>query len=247
MKKMLISLGLKLFGGFFRNKIITIRSGLGRGFKRRFGAGYRPKLDVAKEEEFLMNLDYEGKTIYDIGGYIGIFAMFFGQRTGVNGICYSIEPNPANIEELSYHLRLNGIKNVHAFNIGLGTESREMDLVLDPLYPARGSLAKDTSEGKTIKVKIVPLDEFVREKNLRPPDFVKMDVEGFEMEVLGGMARTIKRYKPTMFIEIHGLLSKDIVRFLLNHGYTNLYHVEEEKDIKSLDFSQIYGGHIFCT
>jgi len=67
-----------------------------------------------------MRLDFKGKTVFDVGGYVGIHTLFFARATGEKGRVVTFEPNPRNYEELVYNVRLNGFDNVTTMQIGLG-------------------------------------------------------------------------------------------------------------------------------
>ena len=78
-----------------KNRVYTSRSGLVKGLKRKGGVGFIPR-QLSLEEKFLMNLDINGQTIYDIGGNVGIFTMFFARSVGKKGKVITFEPNPWN-------------------------------------------------------------------------------------------------------------------------------------------------------
>ena len=78
-----------------KNRIYTSRSGLTKGLKRKGGLGFIPR-QLSLEEKFLMNLDINGQTIYDIGGNVGIFTMFFARSVGKKGKVITFEPNHWN-------------------------------------------------------------------------------------------------------------------------------------------------------
>jgi FkbM family methyltransferase len=229
-----------------------MRTGLAKGLKRRYGLGFKPKFALTAEERFLKNLDYSRKTIFDVGGYVGILTLFFARAVGNSGKVVTFEPNPTNFEELLYNVRLNRLTNVTLVPIALGRESRKMTLMLDPLYPSRGTLAKNLQEeclkrgnARFVEVEVDSLDNQMRLQSLPTPNFIKIDVEGFEEDVLCGMAETIQVHKPDLFIETHGVMHQEIVENLLSAGYS-IYHVESDTNVVSSDCPMVL-GHLFCT
>jgi FkbM family methyltransferase len=171
---------------------------------------------------------------------------------GDSGKVVTFEPNPANFEELFYNVRLNRLTNVTLVPMALGRESRKMTLMIDPVYPSRGTLAKNLQEeflkrgnARSVEVEVDSLDNQMRLHSLPSPNFVKIDVEGFEKDVLHGMAETIQAHKPDLFIETHGVMHKEIVEHLLSAGYS-IYHVESDTNIVSFDSPMVL-GHLFCT
>ncbi|VVB99450.1 Uncharacterised protein [uncultured archaeon] len=129
----------------FRDVVFTMRGGLAKGLKRRFGLGFKPKFGLTKEEKFLLGLDFRGKTIYDIGGYIGIYTLFFSRAAGENGKVVAFEPMPENFGELSFNIGINGIKNATALNLAVGREKSRVKMVV-PSYTSRGSLDTGVQE-----------------------------------------------------------------------------------------------------
>jgi FkbM family methyltransferase len=230
-----------------------MKTGLAKGLKRRYGMGFRPRFSLSKEERFLMGLDLYGKTVYDVGAYIGIYTLFFARAVGQMGRVVAFEPNPGNYEELVHNVQLNGLGNVATLNLGLGSSNDSMALLLNPIYPTRSALVQDSMKdlpaGKaltTVTVQVASLDSLIKELDLPRPDFVKVDVEGFEVEVLHGMGETLDTCHPTLFVELHGTTSKEVIGFVLSKGYTS-YHVESKTKIRTSDITPFSAGHLLCA
>jgi FkbM family methyltransferase len=231
-------------------RVYTMRFGLARGLKRRYGQGFRPKFKLTAEEHFLQQLNLTGKTVFDIGGYIGILALFFARAVGPTGRVVAFEPNPQNFAELLYNVNLNHLTQVSAFQIGLGSATGVLPMQLDPVYPSRGTLSTEWASGfnarRSIDVTVETLDRQIDEQHLPSPDFVKIDVEGFEWEVLQGMQQTLNQHFPDLFIEIHGTLQPHLAANLLAHDY-QLRHIEAQRPITKSDHYDLVGGHIYAT
>ena len=228
----------------------TMRFGLARGLRRRYGQGFRPKFALTAEERFLEQLNITAKTVFDIGGYIGILTLFFARAVGSTGRVVTFEPNPQNFVELLYNINLNGFTQVSAYQIALGVTANAMPMQLDPVYPSRGTLSTEWASGvsalHSIDIMVDTLDHQIKSRHLPPPDFVKIDVEGFEWEVLQGMPQTIERWQPDLFIEIHGALQPRLIVVLLNHGY-QLRHIEARVTITTPIGLDLTGGHVYAS
>ncbi len=240
---------IELLEKVFKNQVFEIKSGLAKGLKRRFGKGFKPKFFLSKEEKFLLCMDLNNKVVFDVGSYIGIYSLFFARAVGPKGKVFSFEPNPENYAELVFNLGLNLFKNVNTLNLGAGEKKSEMTLFVPP-YTSRGSFDRKTQlqlASKEIcrcfQVEVNSIDNLIKRKVVIKPDFVKLDVEGFESEAIKGMAETIKKYKPELFIEIHKPVEKEILDLLLDNYYS-LYHVESEKFLGKNSF--VEKGHIYC-
>ena len=102
---------------------------------------------------------------------------------------------------------------------------------------------------KRANVKIERLDDLVQEHSLKAPDFLKIDTEGAELDVVTGGERTIRTHRPTMYIEMHGadmaqkmMLQKDVHALLNSWGYTM-----QDLRGKNVLGSSEHAGHILCT
>jgi FkbM family methyltransferase len=248
---------------FLANHVYTVRRGLARGLRRRGGLGFMPQLGQQPlEESFLQQLDFAGQTVFDAGGYEGIFTLFFAARVGPAGRLITFEPHPRNHAHILENVRLNGFRNVEVHQLALGAAPGRATLVCPADETARGSLVGDIQEqirqethatpADTIEVAIDSIDRLI-DNGLPEPDFVKIDVEGFERDVLEGMRGVIGRCRPRLYIEIHGAdrarkleNTTSVVDFLWRSGYSTR-HVETMSTIAAMsDIPRAIEGHLYC-
>ena len=137
----------------------------------------------------------DNKDFIDCGAYIGDTALMFARDYNPNKI-YSFEPNLDNYNFFLENIELNNLKNVIPINKGVGEKSCNVD------FYSLGPASYIPDEGGNTKIEIISIDEFVSEKNLTV-GLIQMDVEGYELKVLKGAARTIKLFKPVLLIEIY--------------------------------------------
>ncbi|HEX4644329.1 MAG TPA: FkbM family methyltransferase [Verrucomicrobiae bacterium] len=239
-----VELGLKFIRPVVRSGHWTykIRQGVAAGLKRRGGFGFIPR-SPSPEEKFLLDLDLKGQTVYDVGGYEGVFTLFFAKAVGPDGRVFTFEPNPANCRKIRENLQLNHLANVQLIQLGLGTGRGKSKLVFWPDEPARGTINTDYQQslrqkGDTscIEIEIDSLDhQLASNPRLPPPNFIKIDVEAAELEVLAGMNETLKTHRPRLFIEVHsGVDAKQLARNLIEKGYC-LRHVETDAPVRLSD------------
>jgi len=214
---------------------------------------------LKKEAKFLSKLELRDRIIYDIGSYIGILTIFFAKSAGKSGRVIAFEPNTVNYKKLKTNIRLNELKNVGIINIGIGDKQETKNLAVHPFACATGSMEENIqaeilhdSDPKTMLVEVDTLDNCIKEIKLPKPDFIKIDIEGMEYAALIGMKEAINKYKPLLYIEIHGAneerkLSniKRIFEFLYLHRYT-IYHIESKQMVKSENIQIAKAGHIYC-
>jgi FkbM family methyltransferase len=243
------------------DRVYTARRGLTRGLKRKGGFAFLPmRKRMTNEQRFLTHLDLMGRTVYDIGGGRGEFTLFFARAVGSNGRVISFEPNPVNYSSLVDQVRLNHFDMVEVRQIGLGKTHETTKLAFRPADPGRGSVQEHIrattlrhDDAITIEVELDSLDHQIVMSHLPEPDFIKIDVEGLEFDVLQGMTETIKAHRPDIFVELHGIdvqaktaNARRVVDFLLLHGYS-LFHVESEKKIDATNAEIAKQGHLHCV
>jgi FkbM family methyltransferase len=246
---------------FVANRVYTVRHGLAKGLKRRGGLGFMPQVGVpTTEETFLQQLDLAGQTIFDVGGFEGIFTLFFARRMGAAGRLCTFEPNPRNFVRIVENVRLNAFPRVDVCQLALGAAPGHASLVFPPDETARGSLLDDIQaqireekHADTVVVEVETVDRLVA-RGLPEPDFVKIDVEGLERDVLEGMKGTIARRHPRLYIEIHGAdkarkldNATSVIEFLWSADY-DVHHVESGRDIRTAaDIQHAVEGHLYVA
>lgn len=140
-------------------------------------AGFEPKKD---------------DTVIDIGAYYGDSAIWWAKKFKVKVIAF--EPLPGAFKELTQNLKLNHVEDrVTAYNLALGSGEKITGGM------GKGTMFNYTDREQTLETK--RLDDFKFEK----VNIIKIDVEGFEYEVLKGAVNTIKRFHPKIILETHSV------------------------------------------
>jgi FkbM family methyltransferase len=231
----------------FDGMTYTVRNGLNKGLRRRGGLGWIP-LDQDNEEIlFWKALDLKGKVVYDIGAFHGLLTIYFASQADY---VVAWEPTSRNRQRLNDNIRLNSFSNVIVRPYGLASKPSKAQMTIDPLEPGTASLDSGIAlGGESETIELRTLDD---EQGLRPPDLVKIDVEGFELEVLKGAGRTLER-KPDLFLEMHGASPEDkarrvtaIVDHLWASGYRNILHVETKLAITPQNAAEASQGHLYA-
>ena len=151
----------------------------------------------------LYNLVQPGDHVIDVGANIGEVALMCSKRAGSNGYVLAIEPCTGNFQNLKKNIDLNEWFHGEHLQIALGDSEGSVSLVEVENHNAGmnrvafGSLTEGIEE-----VQLRKLDEVVDELGLERVDLIKIDVEGFELHVLRGAAKTIERFRPKLFVEI---------------------------------------------
>ncbi|MCU5109609.1 FkbM family methyltransferase [Bacillus cereus] len=131
--------------------------------------------------------------VYDIGSNIGNHTLYFYRNLNPKKI-YSFEPAKELFALLDFNTKVNQFKNIELFNYAVGKEIGEANLNYNYKNTGASNISPDGHE----LVKIINLDKLKIEK----PDFVKIDVEGFEYNVIQGMQKILQVSSPVLWIEI---------------------------------------------
>ena len=166
---------------------------------------------------FLENLKPED-VIFDIGAHIGLYSILFSQKT--NNV-YSFEPTSTYDNLLLPNLEKNNITNVNTFKLGFGSKSGKIN---EKIYKIWGeSPFEDEYDFDTI-------DEYVERTGIKP-SIIKIDVDGFDYEVLKGGENYLRENSVTLCVEVaqlplgtRGHTTNDLIEYLNGLGY-NIKHI----------------------
>lgn len=156
---------------------------------------------LAEPRETLYDLVAGEMTVIDAGANIGETSLEFSRRVGETGKVIAFEPDPQTFARLKKHLDVNRCTNVIAINEGVGKTEGESLLKEGKNNSGGNRIAVNGSGGK--KIRLTTIDRTVEKLQLQNVDFIKIDVEGFEMQVLGGAEKTLERFHPALFIEVN--------------------------------------------
>jgi len=156
-------------------------------------------------------------TVVDIGANIGYYAL---QEARVVRSVIALEPTPESYSILQRNVGLNDRWNIRTHRLAVGDREGEIGFALSRACNWN-SIAETNGD---IKVEMKTLDSLLEGSRV---DFVRMDVEGYEMRVLEGMKLTLQDSKPRMFIEVHrdklkdyGSTQRQVMEYLADLGYS---------------------------
>lgn len=179
-----------------------------------------------------------GRDFIDVGGFIGDSAVIF-EREFCDKNIYAFEPTKANFALMQRTLTLNNAKRVIPVNKALGAESGTMEI---NILGSSSSICLSCETNNKERIEITTLDEFARAHKIKV-GFIKVDIEGFEMEFLKGAKEIISTQKPAMLISIYHQASDYFeIKPLIESwdlGYKFKIH-------KGTDFSLVAETVLFC-
>lgn len=172
-----------------------------------------------------------GATVVDAGANFGYNSVLMGNQIGPDGTLVSFEPQRIIYQQLCGNLILNNIYNATAYQAALGDGSKRVVNMRPVEYQAEWVNIGDTSVGEDgEEVAIYTLDEI----GFGIVDFIKMDVQGYELFALQGAQNILSTYQPDLFIEIepHQLIKfnvteEQLLTYIKSFGYS-IYKINNE-------------------
>jgi FkbM family methyltransferase len=180
-----------------------------------------------------------GYVCVDAGAHIGYYTALF-VALGAKFVI-AIEPNEMVSNRLIYMTTINGLKQVEFHRVALGKEEGTMSL--NEYGKLTGSMSSVVVPGYEVTNKIAvpmePLDKIVR--NLDSVDFIKMDIEGGEVDAWEGMQETMAKFKPTVAMEVAIERGYDLGTFVehIRSSGTKVEMIGYDGDIHPLDIETV--------
>lgn len=167
-------------------------------------------------------------TIVDAGANIGLHSLFFSKRVGEEGKIYAFEPGKKIFKRLTENIRNNQVTNIEGLCLALGANQGSAEVVENEEDTSRTFLRSSFSNGAEMPtVTVETLDAFAKVRRLERIDFLKIDVEGFESEILAGALNLLARQAIKIIqieldecsLERAGSEKSAVVSLLINKGY----------------------------
>jgi FkbM family methyltransferase len=176
----------------------------------------------------------EGDVFVDVGANIGFLSLAACAKVKGNGKVYAFEPVPSTYNILKTNKSINGFDQLQLNQFALGNEEAEV-MIFNENENRGGASIINNTKSKGIKILLKRLDDL----NIRETiNAIKIDVEGFEFEVLKGAEQTIKRDKPNLIIEYslereNSAKNNEIYDWLIHLGFYKIYKLKLGKERKS--------------
>lgn len=167
----------------------------------------------------LPSLIHPGMVVVDAGAHQGYFTLLLAHLVGPTGRVLAFEPNQENRDLLQQSVYLNHIPHVSAYAWALSDKRGAVSFVVGD-STSMGHIDITNKAEHAQMVQTITLDEFAEVEALPTIHFIKMDVEGHEIEVLHGMTQVLARWHPTMLCEFHSAELRAAGERILNeYGY----------------------------
>jgi FkbM family methyltransferase len=151
------------------------------------------------ERDIVRRLIRPGLAAVDVGANIGYYALMLAHYVGASGEIICIEPEPANLVELHRNIEANHLTQITILAAGAAATNGSAELL-------RGINGRIVSVGRgEVPVRTLTLDSLAE----RSIGFIKIDVEGYELQVLRGARTLIEQQRPSLFVEVHPQFQSD--------------------------------------
>ncbi|MFK7946489.1 MAG: FkbM family methyltransferase [Saprospiraceae bacterium] len=193
-----------------------------------------------KSMDYLLSTIKSEACIIDVGANLGYYTLNFA-KVAPNGKVFAFEPHPLNLNKLKKNIALNPFTNITIHDMAVGKENGRLCLeVAEKNNLGTSRVVLDKSRKQDIQV--ITLDNFIKGQNISEINVLKIDVEGFEMDVLQGAVEVIREHKPILFVELcdkhlrnYGSSALDMIEYLRSLKYYKIQDANTKKNINRIN------------
>ncbi len=192
---------------------------------------YRYK-DDAPELQYIINNISDGNAVLDIGTHKGGYLHWMRKAVGNDGTVVAFEPQPSLHAYIVEAIKAYGYKNVTLYHAGVSSEESTLELFIpksegETSPGATFEQRTDTENGHFITVPVLKLDKLLADRT-RPIDFIKMDVEGHELQVFKGAHDILTIDRPKLIFEcenrhLNNITVNDVFKHLSDLDYQGFF------------------------
>jgi len=209
---------------------LRIRYGMNKGLLWKFNNKSNNEFILGTWEEPMYDVYEryikENDIVYDLGAHQGYLALMASRLVGDKGRVYAFEPLPGNYDLLKTHVDINKVTNcipifgavaekagVVSFSTA-GSDVANTYISSSPLF---------SNNPESVEVPCFSLDVLLEAGTIKPPKFIKVDVEGAELDVLKGASSLLINQSPIVYLETHNVhrprVDEECRSFLTSLGY----------------------------
>jgi FkbM family methyltransferase len=188
-----------------------------------------------------------GDVFIDAGSSVGQMSLYASMLVGPSGKVLAFEPHRERYSDLLNGIAVNQRSNIDSFNIGLGEAPRRVKLYVDKVSP---SMVRTGNADPFQLVQVDSLDNVLDQSDFHSVRMVKIDVEGFDVEVLRGSKSLLSSSDAPILIVEHGVYDNgkdDLFSFLTSVNEYRFFRLSKTKKyasrLRPLDLSRPFRGH----
>ncbi len=188
----------------------------------------------ASELKLICSLVKPGASVLDIGANIGFYTEVFSKLVGPSGQVHAFEPEETNFKYLLGNCEK--FKNVKLINKAVSDKTGPIKIYLSKMLNVDHRTYPFDDYSQVIEIKATTIDDYLALNNITKVDFIKMDIQGFEMAAFKGMEKTLKSNPEVKMItelwpyglKLAGSSAEEIIDFA-NAGKFNIYLIKENQ------------------
>jgi FkbM family methyltransferase len=223
-----------------KNSLVNIKFNNGLQFFVRAKSGDKSIL----QEVWLKNIYNKygvnvnnGDTVIDVGAHIGMFSVY-AAHLNPNGKVYSFEPFIENYNLLVRHKEINALNNLHIYNNAVSNTEGTQTLHIASENSGGHSLKEFDMNGKSVNIETINLSRFCEKNNINKINFLKLDCEGAEYEILFDDEKILNKVDK-IIMEVHPYFGKPVDEMVALLEKYN-FKVDREKNGKESIVEMIY-------
>lgn len=192
--------------------------------------------------------------VLDIGASLGLYTVLMAKAVGEQGMVAAFEPEQASWSRLRENVQLNRLGNVRCFRKAVAAKTGAATLYFNPGEEVSARIDAFSKKKKSYQqIEMVAGDDFLQKEGLPAPGLVKIDVEGYEYEVLKGLQGTLTHLAcHTVCCEVHPALLPSgtepaaVLRLLRSLGFTRVETFQRGKQFHCLAYKASSGDGGTC-
>jgi FkbM family methyltransferase len=176
------------------------------------------------KDYFLQSRLNAGDVVVDAGTYVGVFTIYASKLIGATGRVFAFEPDPGTLEKLKINLRLNNVTNVVVIDKGLWSQNTTLFFRKGLELGSSFVIDQNVNRDEVVEVPVTTIDTVLKDEPVHGRLFIKMNIEGSEVEALKGAVNTTTKYKPFVVVRTNHIVNgkttdKPVEDFLKQYGY----------------------------
>jgi FkbM family methyltransferase len=201
------------------------------------------------EMEFWRSWLKPDMTVIDVGANAGVYTFSAATRVGAGGKVIAIEPFPACVSYLKETCRVNQFDWVKVYGAAASDRTGRVRLSIQGASELNEVIAEDVEVNpeQSVEVSCLTLDDLIDAEHLTTVNFLKLDAEGHEINVLRGAQRLLADFSPVILYEnIAGSQGSnvEVAQFLVEHGYRLNVYQPYLQQLTALDSLNELGGQL---
>ena len=210
------------------------------------------QLDWFEDEiKFIRKILKIGDKVIDIGANYGLYSLSMALKVGESGKVLAFEPTSYVAECLTNSIRENNFRNIELIKTGLSDCNRTAVFFTSPNSELNSLYPDDNAEMSSEKIELISLDSCIDKFNWERIDFIKLDAEGEELNILNGAKNTITNFSPLFMFEFkHGRnLNIQLINKFESFGYKIYYLIPEHDVLVPFDKDKPFDSfqlNLFC-